>query len=413
MAAPTAPALARLAVPAAGVGVGAALCLIALGGASEQLEELLWDVAPGWFGLDGTEAAWILGVLTAVGVVTAVLVLVVPGHAGPDPATQSLVSPPLPVSVLPGLALVVVVALGGGVSLGPENPIIAINVALALVVGHRLRPSVEPPQWVGFAAAGTIGAMFATPVAAALILVERPAGPSELGTWDRLFAPLVAGAAGALTMYALGRPVFAVDVAPYPGPSWEHLVSGPAVAVAGVAVGLVLVALFRPLHDLFWRLPTAAMLVLGGFVLGVLGAVGGAITLFKGLDQMQQLVAEDPEAGRLAAIIAVKGAALLVAATSGFRGGKIFPATFVGVAIGMLAHHLVDDIPLSLAVGSAVLGIVLVVSRSGFLSLFLAATIVGDVTLIPVLCIALLPAWLLVTDRPEMELEPEPVGSAA
>ena len=34
----------------------------------------------------------------------------------------------------------------------------------------------------------------------------------------------------------------------------------------------------------------------------------------------------------------------------------------------------------------------------------MAVTIVGQVGVLPVLCIALLPAWLLVTDRPDMEL---------
>src|SRR5262245_18117425 len=181
--------LARLSLPAAVVGIAAALALIALGVVAEQVEKLLWDIAPDWFDVDGSGRWWILIVLTVVGVITGVLVKVVPGHAGPDPATLSLVSPPLPLWVLPGLALVVVIGLGGGVSLGPENPIIAINVAVAVAVGHRVRGSVPPPQWVGFAAAGTIGALFATPVGAALILSERPAEPSDTNTWDRLFAP--------------------------------------------------------------------------------------------------------------------------------------------------------------------------------------------------------------------------------
>lgn len=406
-------ALMRLVVPAAVVGVVAALSLIALGVVADRVQDFLWDVVPGWFGLDGTEAVWIVIVLTAVGAVIGVLVVVVPGHAGPDPATQSLVSPPLPLPVLPGLALVVVIALGGGVSLGPENPIIAINVALAVAFGRRYGRTVPPPQWVGFAAAGTIGALFATPVGAALILSERPADSSAPGTWDRLFAPLVAAATGSLTMFVLNRPVFAVAVPAYPGPEWSHLLSAPAVALAGVGVGLVMLAVFPVLHGLFWRLPTVAMLTCGGLLLGVLGAIGGTITLFKGLDEMQQLVLDDPSTGRLVAIIAVKCGALVVAATCGFRGGKIFPATFIGVAIGLLAHELVKEVPLSLAVACGVLGVVLVVSHSGWLSLFMAATIVGDISLLPILCVALLPAWLLVTDRPEMELEPVEAKVAA
>ena len=100
--APRAPALARLAVSAAVVGVGSALTLIALSVLADRLEDLLWDVVPSGLDLDGEEAAWIIGVLTLVGLVVGIVVWRVPGHAGPDPATQSLVSPPLAPAVLPG-----------------------------------------------------------------------------------------------------------------------------------------------------------------------------------------------------------------------------------------------------------------------------------------------------------------------
>ena len=50
-----------------------------------------------------------------------------PGHGGPDSATTELIGRRCRCAVLPGLALVTVLGLAGGVSLGPENPIIAIN----------------------------------------------------------------------------------------------------------------------------------------------------------------------------------------------------------------------------------------------------------------------------------------------
>lgn len=100
----------------------------------------------------------------------------------------------------------------------------------------------------------------------------------------------------------------------------------------------------------------------------------------------------------------VKMAALVVAATCGFRGGRIFPAVFAGVALGLCAHALVDAVPPALAVACAVLGVVLAVTRQGWLSLFTAAVLVSDLAVLPVLCVAVLPAWLLVTGRPQMQL---------
>ena len=48
------------------------------------------------------------------------------------------------------------------------------------------------------------------------------------------------------------------------------------------------------------------------------------------------------------------------------------------------------------------LGLVLVVTRDAWLSLFMAAVVVPDTTLIPLLCIVMLPAWLLLAGKPMM-----------
>lgn len=340
----------------------------------------------------------------------------VPGHAGPDPETESLVAPPNPPLVLPGLALAAVLALAGGVSLGPEMPITAINIGLAFAVGRRLLPRLPAPLWVGLAAAGTIGALFGTPVAAALILGETSAGDSNAPLWDRLFAPLVAAAAGAFTTQVLAQPSLVVAVPPYPGPEYVDLLSGPLIAIAGAFIGMAAVYGFPYSHRLFHRMRNpVAMVAAGGLVLGVLGVIGGTITLFKGLDEMKELVAAhaDYTAAELTVITVVKLIALVVAATCGFRGGRIFPAIFVGAAIGLLANTLVPEVPAALAVSCGIVGVLLATTRDGWMSLFAAAIVVPDVTMLPILLIALLPAWLVVTGRPQMIVAAEPAEAGA
>jgi H+/Cl- antiporter ClcA len=147
-------------------------------------------------------------------------------------------------------------------------------------------------------------------------------------------------------------------------------------------------------------------LVVGAVALGGLGALGGTITLFKGLDEMKQLTANSASysTGKIVVIIAVKLAALTVAASCGFRGGRIFPAVFIGVAIGVLAHDLIPSIQPVLAISSGVLGTMLAVSRDGWLALFMAATVVGDVHVLPLLCVVVLPVWLLASSQPVMEI---------
>lgn len=164
---------------------------------------------------------------------------------------------------------------------------------------------------------------------------------------------------------------------------------------------------FPYLHRALWALKHSVLaLTLGGLLLGLLGALGGRLTLFKGLDEVKELAA-DPSgwtAGQFAGMAVVKTAALLVAAGCGFRGGRIFPAVFVGVALGLCAHALVTSVPVALAVACTALGVLLAVTRQGWLSLFTAAVLVGDTAVLPMLCIASLPAWLLVTGRPQMQL---------
>lgn len=101
-------------------------------------------------------------------------------------------------------------------------------------------------------------------------------------------------------------------------------------------------------------------------------------------------------------IALVKLAALVLAAACGFRGGRIFPAVFVGVALGLMLHAHVDAVPAAITVSCAILGLTLVVTRDGWLSLFMAAVVVPDSTLLPLLCIVMLPAWLLLAGKPLM-----------
>ncbi|MGR8011804.1 hypothetical protein [Streptomyces hypolithicus] len=150
-------ALFPLVLPALLIGVGASLVLLAVSYVSEGLQDWLWDTLPRQAGFAATSWWWTLAVLTATGIAVGTLAWKFPGHAGPDPATMGLVDPPLPVRMLPGILLAVVVGLAGGVSLGPENPITATNIALAYVLGRAVMPRAPGAVWVELAAAGTIG----------------------------------------------------------------------------------------------------------------------------------------------------------------------------------------------------------------------------------------------------------------
>ncbi|EOA7991947.1 ion channel protein [Escherichia coli] len=401
---PRARTMLLLSLPAVAIGIASSLILIVVMKIASALQNLLWQRLPGTLGIAQDSPLWIIGVLTLTGIAVGLVIRFSQGHAGPDPACEPLIGAPVPPSALPGLIVALILGLAGGVSLGPEHPIMTVNIALAVAIGARLLPRVNRMEWTILASAGTIGALFSTPVAAALIFSQTLNGSSEVPLWDRLFAPLMAAAAGALTTGLFFHPHFSLPIAHYGQMEMTDILSGAIVAAIAIAAGMVAVWCLPRLHSMMHQMKNPVLVLgIGGFILGILGVIGGPVSLFKGLDEMQQMVANQAFSTSDYFLLAViKLAALVVAAASGFRGGRIFPAVFVGVALGLMLHEHVPAVPAAITVSCAILGIVLVVTRDGWLSLFMAAVVVPNTTLLPLLCIVMLPAWLLLAGKPMM-----------
>lgn len=405
-----------LSLPSVVIGVVSALILFGLDEVAALLQHALWSGLPALAGIDPDSPWWILSVLTLTGVSIGLGVQLLPGHGGRDSATTDLIAPPLPLAALPSLALVSVLGLAGGVSLGPESPIIAINTGILVAAFGSLWPGISRELVVLVTAAGTIGALFGTPVAAALVFTGVVGSITSGALWDKLFLPLLAAGAGSVTMSLLSHPEFAVPLPAYDTVAAIDLLSASVIAAVSAVVGIGAAAVFPLLHRSFRLLRHPALYVtLGGALLGVLGAIGGPITLFKGLEQTAAITANraDYSVTELAVIVAVKVVALMIAAAAGFRGGRVFPAVFIGTAIGVLANAAAPGIPVSLAVAAGVLGMVLAVSRDGWIALFIAVAVTGSVTVLAVLCIAVLPTWLLVSRAPEMVIHARPEESPA
>ncbi|HDW3197345.1 TPA: ion channel protein [Escherichia coli] len=401
---PRARTMLLLSLPAVAIGIASSLILIVVMKIASVLQNLLWQRLPGTLGIAQDSPLWIIGVLTLTGIAVGLVIRFSQGHAGPDPACEPLIGAPVPPSALPGLIVALILGLAGGVSLGPEHPIMTVNIALAVAIGARLLPRVNRMEWTILASAGTIGALFGTPVAATFIFSQTLNGSSEVPLWDRLFAPLMAAAAGALTTGLFFHPHFSLPIAHYGQMEMTDILSGAIVAAIAIAAGMVAVWCLPRLHAMMHQMKNPVLVLgIGGFILGILGVIGGPVSLFKGLDEMQQMVANQAFSTSDYFLLAViKLAALVVAAASGFRGGRIFPAVFVGVALGLMLHEHVPAVPAAITVSCAILGIVLVVTRDGWLSLFMAAVVVPNTTLLPLLCIVMLPAWLLLAGKPMM-----------
>ncbi|WP_062379407.1 ion channel protein [Demequina pelophila] len=397
-------ALARAAVPAAIVGLASAALLRAIDEVAHALDHAWWHALPEALGLDPEARWWAVLILTLTGALVGLVLWKAPGHGGHDTATVELIAPPLPLRALPGVAAALILGLAGGVSLGPEGPVIMIAATFTVLAYRRWLPAVPTMAALTISAAGMLGAMLGTPVAAALALTGALGGDREGHLWDRLFAPLVAASTGAIGFHLLGGGTWTGDLPAYE-PAWIDLLTASLVAVVGAAAGVAAAAAFTPAHRLFRRLRhPLAYVTLGGLLLGLLGALGGPITMFKGAAETIALLdgRDSYTVAALVGIVAIKLIAIVIAGASGFRGGRIFPALFTGVAVGLLGHALIPGMSVTLAVGVGVMGVVLAVSRDGWFAIFGGMLIAGEIAILPIVCVAVLPAWLVVTRAPHM-----------
>ncbi|HEU5038674.1 MAG TPA: chloride channel protein [Nocardioides sp.] len=265
--------------------------------------------------------------------------------------------PPAKVRWLIRSAVLGVVSLAFGASLGPEAPLIALATGFGDRIARILRVTRSEAAFIS--ASGAISGLFGGPLAAVALPLER--GRAS-GTTVRLVgAGLVAGLAGFVTMllvlpHQAGHRYDLPAVDPGSGRALLEAVGWSALAaVPAAVVGLLLLLGTEPVRRLAERLvpPTVLRASAGGLVLGVCGAVEG-LTLFSGEHEGQDLIdsAGEKAASAFLLVALVKVVATLACLGTGWFGGQIFPSVFIGMAIGMAVSTAWDSAPLGAVVAA-------------------------------------------------------------
>ena len=97
--------------------------------------------------------------------------------------------------------------------------------------------------------------------------------------------------------------------------------------------------------------------------------------------------------------VVVAGTAASAAAASSRRCSPRSPSASA-------INTLFPAIPEAVALAGALMGILVAVTRSGWLSIFMVGLMLGSPAMIPLAVVLVLPAWLVVTGRPEMVVKP-------
>lgn len=385
--------LATLAIAAlVGVAIGAGF--EAFETAADHVRDLLW------VDLIGADPPWWATIVLAVGggLAVGLALSVVPGRGGAHPAESHAIDAghvPTSVSAVVGTLIVGFVTLVAGASLGPEGALIPAALGVALLASRWAKLSPSGSQAIsGSALAALLAAMFGSPLAGAVPLLEV-APVSGAGLTLLILPALTASAAAVLTLRLVDA-----EAAGFLQLGFETFQSGDLVwaALIGVAAGFTVV-LFLRCVDVFRsiaiRLEAVHLVVAtttGGLLLGVLYAIGGTEVRFSGVPELQFLVASTSGSAAAFLAVAAKLIATAVCLAVGYRGGKIFPLTFVGGALGLAIHLAWDEIPLAVAVTAGLAGAIAVGVEAPVVAALISAALVGP-GLLPLAIVAVVAAY--------------------
>jgi H+/Cl- antiporter ClcA len=407
----------RLVLLGALIGIPAALLAAGFLALVHELEHVLWTDLPDALG-HSSPPLYLVIVLPVVGAgLVAAARALLPGDGGHSPLEGIAVHPTPPAAAV-GVALAALGTLSFGAVLGPEAPLIALGAAVGGAAAPLLRAG--PAESGILATAGSfsaISSLFGGPIVAGILLVEASAARLGAQLIPVLLPGLVAAACGYVIFVGLGDwgglesvPLAVPGLPEYDGTRIADLLLGAAV---GVGTALLVVAVMRLAHGVEGRRgwSMSAVLLAGGLATGALAALADLLgassqdVLFSGQAAVPDLVDED-SAGIVLVLLAAKALAYGICLGCGFRGGPVFPAIFIGIALAMLAVIAFDMSPTAaVAIGTA--AGTAASSRLLFASIVFAALLVGTAGLdaVPAAVFAGAAAWLT---RAAIDPPPEP-----
>jgi H+/Cl- antiporter ClcA len=405
--------LVRLALLGALIGTPAALVAFTFFSLVHFLEHALWTDLPAALG--AAEAPWylVIGLPVIGGLIVAAARILLPGDGGSSPLA-GFSHAPTPVRHAPGVALAALGTLSFGLVLGPEAPVVALGSAVGVAVTNVVRVQSQHKGILsGAGSFAAISTLFGGPLIAGVMLTEASIGLGALLTLV-LLPGFVAAAVGYLIFVGLTPlvnlppPLTVPDLQPYPGVSLTDMAVavavgfGTALLIAAVHRGASAYGVFRERQFGPSRVGLVLVLVTGGLAVGLIAQVASMLgvssqdVLFSGQVAIPAVVAV-PTTAALLVLVVAKLLAYVITMASGFRGGGIFPAMFLGIGLATFPVLWLDTSPtLAVAIGAAA-GMTSA-SRLVLTSMLFAALLVGSAgtNTIPAVVFATVAAYITI-----------------
>jgi H+/Cl- antiporter ClcA len=391
-----------------------------------KLQKWIFTDLPSGLGFHGEPLWWPIPPLVLAGLLVALTIRHLPGTGGHSPADGFKTGgPPVRPIDLPGIILAALATLSLGAVLGPEAPLIALGGGLG-VCAIRLIKRNAPDQTARMVAAtgsfAAIATLFGSPLLGAFLLMEASGvGGAMLGLV--LVPGLLAAGIGSLIFVGLdawtglGTMSLSIPHLPHVGSptiaelGWAVVIG---LAAAPVGSGIRWLALLLRSHverRMVLLTPVAGLAVAGLAIAYAAGTgKGSSEVLFSGQSALGPLIDHSASytVGALVLLLVCKAVAYGTS-MSGFRGGPVFPAMFIGAAGGIAMSHL-PGLPLVSGVAMGIGAMSAVMLRLPLTSVLLATVLLSSdaLTVTPVAIVAVVVAYVT-----SARLSPAPAATAA
>ena len=310
-----------------------------------------------------------------------------------------------------GKFITAALALGGGLSLGPEDPALQIGAGVASVIARKLKLSRQKLRvYAPIGAAAGLAAAFNAPISAVLFVIEE-----VIGSWSAaVLGSIVLAALSSVVVVRLfwgGEPMFQVPTVEFRNP--RELLAYAVMGVIGGFVAVIFSTALGYLRPRLRSLPRWAFFclpALAGLIVGAIGYLGFPQVMGIGYGVIDQAMHAEFTWKILLALAALKLVATTVSFTSGTPGGMFAPTLFIGAMLGgavgtfekLFFPHLTGSVGAYALVGIGVL-------FAGFLrvpltSVFMVLEVSGNYSIILPVILANTIAYLI-----SRSLQPVPI----
>jgi CIC family chloride channel protein len=234
-----------------------------------------------------------------------------------------------------GKFITAALAIGGGFSLGPEDPSLQIGAGVASMVSRRLNLSRERLRmFAPIGAAAGLAAAFNAPISAILFVVEEVIGRWSAAVLGSIVLSAISSVVVARWFWG-AEPMFRIPVVTLKGP--QELLAYTVLGVAGGVASLLFSKALGYSRPRLRNLPRWTFYIqspIAGLIVGAIAFFGVPQVMGPGYNVIDQAMHGQFTWKFLLALALLKIVATTISFSSGTPGGMFAPTLFIGAMLG-------------------------------------------------------------------------------